>query len=233
MMFETSVKSIIPCTNDVTSFRFRRPEELSYKAGQYMLVTIRSGEKELTHPFSFSSSPTEKDSIEFTKKYTASEYSTILKILKPGNTVKINAPYGKFTFEGEYPRIALLTGGIGITPFRSICRYCTDKQLPSSIILLYGCRTPRDIAFRDEFEKMQKQNRNLRVVFTVNEVTYGWKGLVGNITADMVLQEIPDFKERMFYACGPPGMVQAMINIVKELDLPQTQLKLESFAGYS
>jgi ferredoxin-NADP reductase len=49
----------------------------------------------------------------------------------------------------------------------------------------------------------------------------------------MVKKEVPDYKERTFFACGPPGMVQAMMNLVKELDLPAEQLKLESFAGHT
>ena len=232
MLFETSVKEILPRVSGVASFRFPRPADLTYKPGQYMLVTIKSGAKELMHPFSISSSPTEEGYIEFTKRFTPNEYSTILKGLKPGDWAKIDAPYGKFTFEGEHPKIALLTGGIGITPFRSICRYCTDKQIPSNIVLIYGCRTPSDIAFREEFEQMQVLNKNFRAVFTVNEASEDWKGAVGNINADMVKKELPDYKERVFFACGPPGMVTAMTNMIKSLGLPDTQLKLESFAGY-
>ena len=133
MKFETYLKETIPQTSDSTSFRFPRPPELDYKPGQYMLVTIKVGEKELLHPFSFSTSPTERDYIEFTKKFTANEYSLGLKKLKPGAWARIDAPYGKFTFEGEYPKIALLTGGIGITPFRSIIKYATDMNLPANI----------------------------------------------------------------------------------------------------
>jgi ferredoxin-NADP reductase len=233
MKFETFVKEIIPRTSDVASFRFPRPAEFTYKPGQYMLATIKSGNKELMHPFSFSSSPTEKDFIEFTKKFTINEYSAVLKTLKPGDWALLDAPYGKFIFEGEYARIGLLTGGIGITPFRCICKYCTDMPLNTDIVLLYGCRAPGEIAFKTELKEMQDRNKNLKVVFIVSEANSEWKGSVGNITAEMVKKEIPDYKERVFYACGPPGMVQAMMNLTKELGLPSTQLKLESFAGHT
>ena len=232
MKFETVVKEVVPRVRDVSSFRFPRPVELSYKPGQYMLITIKSGEKELMHPFSISSSPTEKAYIEFTKKLTQNEYSLVLKTLKPGDWACIDAPHGEFTFEGEYPKIALLTGGIGITPFRSIIKYSTDMKLDSDIALFYGCRSPSDVAFRDELEQMQKQNKNLKLVFTVNEPNDDWKGAVGNITADLLKEELPDYKERMFYACGPPGMVTAMTNLIKTLGLTETHLKLENFAGY-
>ncbi|MCW4006002.1 MAG: FAD-dependent oxidoreductase [Candidatus Bathyarchaeota archaeon] len=232
MKFETFVKEIVPRVEGVASFRFPRPAELVFKAGQYMLVTLNGKEKELVHAFSISSSPTETGYIEFTKKFTDSEYSTILKNLKPQDKAHIDAPHGSFTFEGEHPKIALLTGGIGITPFRSICKYCTDKQVNSQITLFYGCRNPSEITFKDDLEQMQKQNKNLKLVFTVNEPDSNWQGPTGNINAELVKKQLPDYKDHIFYACGPPGMVKAMTNMIKELELPEKQLKLESFAGY-
>src|SRR3990170_204802 len=135
MKFETVVQDVIPRTSMVTSFRFPRPPTLDYKAGQFFFITIKPGEKELSKHFSFSSSPTEKDHIEFTKKFTDHEYSLTLKGAKVGDWARIDAPYGQFTFEGEYPKIALLGGGIGITPFMSICKSATDKGLDSKITL--------------------------------------------------------------------------------------------------
>jgi ferredoxin-NADP reductase len=233
MKFETTVKEIIPRTPNVASFRFPKPLELLYKAGQYFFITIKSDGKELMKHFSFSSSPTEKNHIEFTKKFTDSEFSAALKKLKSGDWARIDAPYGEFTFEGEHAKIGLLAGGIGITPLRSICKYCTDKQLDTKITMLYGSRTEADIAFREELETMQQQNKNLKIVFTLNEGPPSWKGAVGFITGDMVKREIPEYKETMFYTCGPPPMVEVMEKLVDSLGLPKSQLKREYFSGYT
>lgn len=234
MKFETYVKEIIPRTYNVRSFRFPRPETLSYKPGQFLFVTLKAESgKELSKHFSFSSSPTEKDHIEFTKKLSDSEFSTALKSLKEGDWARIDAPYGKFTFEDEHEKIGLLGGGIGITPFRSICRYCTDKRLNTKITLLYGNRTENDIVFRKEFEAMQKDNENFKVVFTLNESNSGWKGSTGTINAEMVKKEIPDYKETVFYTCGPPPMVDAIEKLIEQLGLPKTQLNREYFSGYT
>jgi len=234
MKFETCVKEIIPRTYNVRSFRFPRPKTLSYKSGQFLFITMKAENgKELSKHFSFSSSPTEQGHIEFTKKLSESEFSTALKSLKEGDWVRIDAPYGKFTFEGEHERIGLLGGGIGITPFRSICKYCTDKLLNTKITLLYGNRTENDIVFRKEFETMQEDNKNLRVVFTLNEANSGWKGAVGTINAEMVKKEIPDYRETVFYTCGPPPMVEAMEKLIEQLGLPKTQLNREYFSGYT
>jgi ferredoxin-NADP reductase len=232
MKFETYVKEIIPRTYNVRSFRFPKPPALSYKAGQFLIATIKAKGKELSKPFSISSSPTETEHIEFTKKLSDSEFSTALKTLKAGDWARIDAPYGSFTFEGEHEKICLLGGGIGITPFRSICRYCTDKHVDAKITLLYGNRSENDIVFREEFEAMAKQNPNLKVVFTVNEASSEWKGNIGFINSELVKKEIPDYKETVFYTCGPPAMVEAMEKLVEALGLPKTQLKREYFAGY-
>lgn len=232
MKFETYINEIIPQTADVTSFRLQRPAELYYKAGQYFFITIRQGDKELTKHFSFSSSPTEKEHFEFTKKFTDHEYSNALKAAKIGDWARIDAPYGNFTFEGEYPKIALLAGGIGITPFKSICKYATDKRLNTKIALFYGCRKENDFAFKKELEEMQNQNNNLKMIFTVNEPSSQWNGATGIINAELVKKELPDYKEYMFYSCGPPAMVKAMETLVESLGVPKTQLKLEYFTGY-
>ena len=232
MNFETKFEEIIQRTHDVSSFRFPRPAELNYKPGQFFFVSLKQGDKELKKHFSFSSSPTEKDHIEFTKKFTDHEYSLALKATKAGDWARIEAPFGQFTFEGEYPKIALLGGGIGITPFVSYCKNAADKGLGSKITLFYGCKTPEDIAFRKEFEELAQQNKNLKLVFIVNQPTPNWKGLTGIINGEMIKQQLPDYQENMFYTCGPPPMVEAMGKLVESLGLPKEKLKLEYFSGY-
>ncbi len=232
MIFETNVKDIIPRTPDVTSFRFPKPKELTYRAGQYFFISIKQGDKELKKHFSFSSSPTENEYIEFTKKLTDHEFSSALRNVKVGDWARIDAPYGQFTFEGEYPKIALLAGGIGITPFMSITKFAADKGLTSKITLFYGCRKETDFAFKRELEALEQQNKNIKIIFTVNEPTDQWKGSTGVINADMIKKELPDYKENVFYTCGPPGMVKAMQALVDSLGLPKEQLKLEFFTGY-
>jgi len=232
MEFETEVRRIIQRTHNVKSFRFDRPENFLCKAGQFMFITIKIEGKEKQKHFTLSSSPTEKAFIEFTKKLTGHEFSNALDTLKEGDWAKIRAPFGNFTFEGEHNKIGMLSGGIGITPLRSICKYCTDKQLNTNIILLHGNETEEDIVFRKQFEEMQKQNKNLKVVHTISKPSKEWKGYTGYINKDMIKKEMPDYKERTFYICGPPKMVEAMENLLKELKIPQNQIKKENFYGY-
>lgn len=232
MKFETKVLEIIERSSDVKSFRFPRPSELTFKSGQYLMATIKIGDKQSTKPFSISSSPTIKEYVEFTKKLTDSEYSTALRGLQGGDWTEIVAPLGTFIFEGQYDRIILLAGGIGITPFMSMIKYCTDTHQPANITLLFACKTEKDIVFKNELEEMQSLNPNLKIVFILSEPESNWKGVKGRINAELIKKEVPDYKERIFYAAGPPGMVNAMQKLVGEMDIAQSQIKTETLIGH-
>ena len=232
MKFQTNFQEIIPRTHDITSFRFSRPADLNYKPGQFMFFDPKTRRERIKQTLHFSSSPTEKEHIEFTKKFTDHEYSLALKSAKVGDWASIDAPYGQFTFEGEYTKIALLGGGIGITPFLSICKNATDKALKSKITLFYGCRTEKDLAFRRELERLAEKNKNLNLVLMVAEPTGQWKGESGIINVEKVKQHLPDYEETMFFTCGPPPMVEAMEKLVLNLGLSKENLKREYFTGY-
>jgi ferredoxin-NADP reductase len=115
---------------------------------------------------------------------------------------------------------------------RSICKYCLDTRSRTKIVLLYGNRAEEDIVFRNEFEDMQKLNSNFRVAFVISEDNDTWTGYTGKIDADMIRKEIPDYAETMFYTCGPLAMVEAMEKLLKELDVPEKQIKTERFSGF-
>jgi ferredoxin-NADP reductase len=232
MQFETRVAAIRQLTPTVKSFRFPRPAALDYRAGQYMLVTIRVDGAPATKPFTISSSPTERDYLQFTKKLTGHPFSNALDALTPGAWARLDAPHGRFTFAGEHPKLALLAGGIGITPLRSICRYCADAGIDTDIVLLYGSRTAQDLAFREEFEAMQAAQPSFRVVFTLEQPPHDWAGAQGFIDAALIRREIPDYAARVFYVCGPPVMIRVMERLLGELVVRDARIRTERFAGY-
>jgi len=236
IIFETEVISVIERNPGVKSFRFKATDELIFKPGQFFFVSIMIDGKERSKHFSFSNSPTETGYIEFTKRLTGSEFSNGLNNLKPGDWAKIKAPYGNFTFEGEHEKIAFLSGGIGITPIRSISRYVVDKGLPTDMVLLYGNNTERDIIFKQDFDRMAEARSNFNVVYTLTAKDINkdsWRGKTGYVDADMIKNEIPDYNNRVFFICGPPAMVEALNKTLKEkLLIGKEKIVIENFTGY-
>lgn len=234
--FETEVQSVIQRAPGVKSFRFNLREKVDFKVGQFFFATIKVDGQERTKHFSFSNSSTEKGYVEFTKRITKSEYSKALDRLKIGDWVKLKMPLGSFTFEGEYERIAFLSGGIGITPIRSICKFITDKGLPTDIILLYGNNKEEDIIFRQDLDQMANANKNMRIVYTLTSTDIDkktWSGRTGYIDDKMIQEEIADYQDRAFYICGPPKMVEGLTDIlINKLGLSEDKIRIENFAGY-
>ncbi len=233
---ETKVLDGIQRARDVKSFRFEIKKEITFKPGQFFFVTIRVEGKEASKYFSFSNSPTENGYVEFTKRISGSLFSKALDALRRGDWARLKMPYGSFTFEGEYEKIAFLSGGIGITPIRSICRFAADKRLMSDIILLYGNNKEEDIVFRHDLDEMRDKNKNMHIVYTLTSHNIDkavWQGRTGYIDDKMIKEEMPDFKERVFYLCGPPAMVRGLKDILEhKLGIDEDKIRTENFTGY-
>jgi ferredoxin-NADP reductase len=231
----TELMAAIPRTEGVMSFRFRDPGGISFRPGQFFQLFLKTGAGEESHYFSFSNSPTEKGYFEFTKRLSRSSFSQALRAITPGTAVRMKLPLGRFVFEGNHPYPAFLSGGIGITPIRSICRYLADTSASSDAVVLYTARTEKAIIFREDFDEMAAKNPRLRFIYSVTDEAPppGWRGRTGRLGAEMVRSELPDYSRRLFFVCGPPGMVAAIASTLKdELKIPAEKVMLENFAGY-
>lgn len=230
--FEAKIKEIIPRTYNVKSFRLEVADNIDYKAGQFLCASLKT-ENECKRYLSISSSPTEKGYIEFTKKITQSDFSKALNNFEPGDSIIVQYPFGNFTLKDGYTKIAFLSGGIGITPIRSICKYAVDKKLDTDMVLVYANRSIKDIVFKDDFDVMQRQRPKLRASHVLCEPAVGFKCVVGLINAQVIKNQVPDYTQRKFYICGPPAMVEAMQKILtEELLLSKEDIITERFQGY-
>jgi ferredoxin-NADP reductase len=126
----------------------------------------------------------------------------------------------------------MLSGGIGITPLRSIIKYINDKMIDTDIVLLYSNRHEDDIAFEQEFDEIMAKNQKFNIINTITNPGSSWTGLTGRISADMIKKHVPNYLNRVFYISGPTKMVDSMVALLKELSLPEEKIKKELFTGY-
>ncbi|MCD4702996.1 MAG: xylene monooxygenase [Methanosarcinaceae archaeon] len=232
MKFTAEIIDIIQRTHDVKSFRFKRPDGFDYIPGQYILVTLHVQGTEVRKPFTISSSPTELDHIEFTKKLTDHDFSNVLDSMGVGDVAGIAGPYGNFTFDGQFDKLAMVSGGIGITPMISICTYCTDKGLDSNIVLIESNKEECDIPFVEQLETLQQRNPHLHVVHTLTRPSDDWSGCCGRVCESMILEEIPDYNDRIFYLCGPPPMMDSVQSILIGMGIPKDRIRKEAFVDF-
>lgn len=233
--FDTELSEVVQRTPHIKSFRFPvRAKGVRFRAGQFFFITIKVKGEDAVHHFSFSNSPTDRGYIEFTKRITPSDFSRTLDVLQPGAWARLEGPGGTFTLPRKTRALAFLSGGIGITPLRSMLRYIVAKGLPYDVVLIYGNNTYEDIAFRQELQDISASHRGIRVELILSgpDLPPGWKGQTGFIDKEKVKQLAPDYMDRLFYVSGPPKMVIALEDQLAGLGIPGKQVKRDSFTGY-
>ena len=229
---DLKIKEIIQRTSDVKSFRLEDVGGVGFEAGQFMSVSL-GNEKDLMRFLSISNSPTEKGYIEFTKRITSSNFSKKLDAIKTGTFIQVKYPMGDFTIREGHAKLAFLSGGIGITPIRSFCKYICDSKLNKDFTLLYANRSSRDVIFKEDFNRIDKECSGFKVVYILSQPEADWQGKTGYISSGLITEEIPDYLKRQFYVCGPPLMVSSMKQILKDdLKLPEENIITENFIGY-
>jgi ferredoxin-NADP reductase/nitrite reductase/ring-hydroxylating ferredoxin subunit len=239
---------------DVMSFKFTKlsddgnPDQmikrtLDYIAGQFAFFDIGGVHDDPKGPirhFTLSSSPTE-DFIMLSTRIRESPYKKKLASLEGGTKVKVKGPQGKFTLQEDYSKSAVfLSGGIGVTPFRSMIRYATDRNLPIKIVMFDSNRNLENVLFKSDFDDCANRNKLLRIIYTLTEedhdrpVSDEWNGEKGRIDKAMLMKYLGDneLRESIFYICGPPAMVEAMRNLLQSIQIPKELIKVEEFTGY-
>ncbi len=97
-----------------------------YKAGQYAIVDLETKEdpEGPVRSFTIASSPTEGGFILISTRIRDIPFKKKLANLKPGTQVKIIVPAGDFVLpdNNNSTSVVFLSGGIGVTPFRSMIR---------------------------------------------------------------------------------------------------------------
>jgi len=222
-------------TSTIESFQFRPDAKIEFLPGQFLQLIFdeeNRNNSNLNKFLSFSSAPG-KEYFEVTKRMSGSEFSEALAKLKIGDRVLIKAPMGNCVFKDEYTKIGFLVGGIGITPAISILEYIMSKNLDTNVCLLYSNRTEKDIAFKAEIDNWSQQNRNINPLYVVtNRAPRGQKYFFGTIDEKFLIDNISDFKQRIFFIFGPPNMAAAMKNICLETGCIKDMVKVENFIGY-
>lgn len=229
MEFNSIILEIIQRTHDVKSFRLFRHPKFGFKPGQCLRITLTINEKEEGEYYSISSSPTQNEFLEFTQKLTNTKFSNKLDNLKKGDKAKIDGPYGSSTFEGEFQKVAMLAGGVGITPCMSMILFCNDKKIDTNIVVLYSNRTEADILFKNEFDQIEKENPNIKIVYTLTRVNTNWDGYSRRIDKEIILKEIADLSKRIFFLYGPASFVSSMEKILVKLNVNNDNIREEHF----
>lgn len=231
------VAQVFQETPSVKTFRLMNPLggvlPFAYLPGQFLTVTIPFDGRPVRRAYTIASSPTRGDYAEITVKHeeggVVSGY--LHDRLREGDLLDASGPSGSFVFTGRECKCVLLVGGgVGITPLMSVLRYLTDRSWPGDIYLIYGCRAPEDIIYREELDYLARRHANLRVTLVVSRPEgTDWKGATGRITKELIAATVPDLASRYVHICGPVPMMEALKRSLAELGVPAERVRTEAF----
>lgn len=221
------------------TFRFSKPEGWTYRAGQSVDLTLldppETDAEGNTRAFTLSSAPSE-DSLAITTRLRDTAFKGVLQKLALGASLKVEGPFGDFFLHKADRPAVLLTGGIGITPFRSILvQAIRDGGLPYRVALFYGNRRPEDAAFLEELSSLAERDRNLTFVPTMSNAKASsrlWEGERGHVDEAMLARHLDGATGAIYYLTGPRAMVGAMRELVVRRGGDEDDIRTEEFTGY-
>ena len=121
------------------AFCFEKPDGFKFTAGQFMRFSLidppETDAEGNARTFSIASAPHE-DELMIATRLRNTAFKRVLKAMASGTRVVAKGPYGSLTLHEDASRPAVfLTGGIGITPFRSILMEAVQDQLSPEFFL--------------------------------------------------------------------------------------------------
>ncbi len=221
------------------AFYFEKPEGFTHKAGQYADLTLISPAETDAEgnirTFTLANAPYE-NSLMFATRMRDTAFKRVLKTMPIGTEIEIDAPYGSFTLHNnESIPAVFLTGGIGLTPARSIILQAAHDKPAHKIFLFDSNNRPEDAVFLDELVKAQKKNPNYTFVGTMTQMEKSqrsWDGETGFINEAMLVKYIGDITQPIYYVAGPRGMVHAMLEMLLQAGVNDDNIRTEEFSGY-
>jgi ferredoxin-NADP reductase len=183
---------------------------------------------------SIASSPLEKELL-FATKLSGSAFKRTLAEAQPGMTIALGPPMGALVLPAQISTpLVFLAGGIGITLFRSMCRYAADAKTGHAITLFFSSKTPEETPFLDELQRIPDQSPGVSVVITMTrapEDPASWTGLRKRLDAGIIKEHCPVWEKALYYMAGPPVMVDAMKQTLVAMNVAADRIKAELFAG--
>lgn len=233
------VARIFQETDDVKTFRLVACHggalPFSYLPGQFLTLTLPAGEKPIRRSYTISSSPTQGYYCEISVKRedqgAGSRY--LHDHVKEGDTLEAQAPSGKFIFTGsEANSIVLIAGGVGITPMMSITRALTDMGWQGDIYFIAACRDTKHFIFQEELRRLQERNANLHVFVAMSRMKDSFDGyFAGRLTKERLAEWVPDIASKWVHLCGAPPMMDAIKQMLVDLDVPTDRIHTENFGS--
>ena len=163
--------------------------------------------------------------------------SSYLFSLKAGDKLNFSGPYGEFFPSASDTEMIYIGGGSGMAPLRSHINYLLkEENSKRKISYWYGARSLGEMFYMEEFNRLQEQfdNFSWHVALSDPKPEDHWNGDIGfihQVLYERYLKNHASPEDCEYYICGPPVMMDAAVNILKELGVEENNIFFDDFGA--
>lgn len=226
---QLSVLAVFQETPEIRTFRMARPPGFVFRPGQFLMVKAEVEGKPLVRCYSITSTPSTSGYLEISIRKQGRVSAHLHETLRPGSKVEARGPGGTFVYpEGTRP-IALIAGGIGITPLLSMLRHALEQEPLRPVTLLLSARTEGQIPFHQDLRLLAHRHPNFRLVIalTGGSPSNGYHS--GRIDKGLLTRVIADPSAPVYLLCGPLPMIEETRAMLQSLGVADRDVHFEKF----
>ena len=178
-----------------------------HQAGQFAFVTF--DDKEGAHPFTIASADHGDSTVSFQIKALGDYTKHLAERLQPGQTVRVEGPYGRFDIARRDPRARQIwiAGGIGVTPFLAWLESLQAKPEGAPTADLHYCtRDQAKDSFVPRLESLCATLPGIRL--HIHDARQG---------AILKAETLGATKDAEIWFCGPSGLANALRNGIRTM----------------
>ena len=230
--YGAGIAEVIPESADTRTFILQleagAPDFEAARPGQFVLLSIR-GQGEAA--FTLSRLPcagAPPGTVTLTIRRVGALTSGLFALPR-GATVGVRGPFGRgFPDDDPACPTVYVAGGCGLAPLKAaIDVHMAARPAATPLAIVSGTRDAETRILRSALASWEDTS-NVHLIECVERPSAGWRGRVG-IVSDYVGEAIAAVGARRAAVCGPPAMVKAATQMLKELGVPPNQVAFDEF----
>ncbi|MFQ6575279.1 benzoate 1,2-dioxygenase electron transfer component BenC [Pseudomonas sp. UM16] len=201
---------------------------LAFLPGQYVNLGVPGSEQ--TRAYSFSSLQKDGEVSFLIRNVPGGLMSSFLTgLAKAGDSMTLAGPLGSFYLREIRRPLLLLAGGTGLAPFTAMLEKIAEQGSEHPLHLIYGVTNDFDLVELDRLQDFAARIPNFSFSACVAnpESQHPLKGYVTQHIEPRHLNE----GDVDVYLCGPPPMVEAVSQYIREQGITPANFYYEKFAA--
>ena len=221
----------VPESVEITSL-YLRPADggavMPFKPGQYIGIRLAIDGQEVRRNYSLSAPPNGSTYRISVKREPGGVVSNHLHdALGVGAAIDLFPPAGEFVLApGERP-LALISGGVGITPTLPMLHAAHEQRRP--VTFVHFARNAAVHAFRDWVDDLVARSPQARRFYCHEQAGTLSVDAHGRAGTELLARWLPQARDMDAYFIGPPPFMAAVKRALGELGVPPAQMHWEFF----